>query len=184
MPVVIETREEFIQRHGGSPITSTRREVRVSPFGHMSTAVEVPDPGHWLLPDGAMIVHNTLGADALIEPPGDERARIELQLKYSRLRLKPMERDFELLKWALKGGDPFSWPPQYGAYHNDPKDALRHLKMLVTAERERGAALQERFDALPEVVAERERLAAVNRMQEDARRRAHRDEMEIDSISI
>lgn len=168
----IESEMEFIQRHGGPKV-----QVRFDT---------------WLLPDGASIVENGFGT-RLFEPPSDPKGRIRARIDYVQAKLAVAEKAFETLKGALLGnttqeGMPitYTWQEQeFGpAPGRDGTAALLVLKEI--ADRHRGVlqGLQQQYDALPEVQAERRKAADLERSQAEARSRESAKRLEIQAITI
>jgi hypothetical protein len=170
MGFYVEDQDEFIRRHGGSPVT-------------LSWGVQ-------LLPSGARTQDMGLGP-ALLEPPEALLPRLQAQRLYRDTRLKIFEKDFKALKLALMGmGRGFKWNAAlYGI--PDPLDgiqALRILQKLVLLEREHIATIDAELGQIPEIRAARERAAAAEALgrQIDASRaeREALDQQAIESITI
>jgi hypothetical protein len=170
MGFYVEEKEDFLRRHGGSPITLSR--------------------GVELLPSGAKVQDMGLGP-ALLEPPDGLLPRLQAQRLYRSTRLALFEKDFKALKLALMGiGKPVRWNAAlYGV--KDPMDgiaALQTLQRLVLLEREHIAVIDAEMGNIPEVRVARQAAAAAEagaRLADSQRaEREARDQQAIESITI
>lgn len=148
--IVIETYDEFVQRHGGHPL--------------------MVDSNHWLLSDGASVKRDFLGQPIFVEPPEETLERLQARRQYHDLWLGRAEADFNQLKAALLGHldqyhTPITWDwPQDGRYGSAPaaneryglpdgKAALKKLRSLILERRKTIAAIDDSIDALPQTKA-------------------------------
>ena len=82
MPQVIETRDEFLARHGGNLLKVGERR--------------------WLLPTGASVTNDGFGA-IFHEPPADPWENHEARRDYVQTQLERAEKDFRQLRGTLLG---------------------------------------------------------------------------------
>ncbi|KKN04017.1 hypothetical protein LCGC14_1101800 [marine sediment metagenome] len=164
MPIVIETLDEFVERHGGNPMS--------------------PDHHVQLLPTGAAVVPAPLGMPGsgprLVEPPDDPVLCQKQILLYLTLREKVAVDTFVRLKQKALGiGDgphsdaPFDnvlWRPNLWGKVPQPQDddevCLKALVVIVERERAALKAAKEIFHLLPEVVAKKQAAAAAEKVEQ------------------
>lgn len=172
MPTIIESPQEFTERHGGK-------------------AAMVKVKNRWLLPDGASMTHDGFNP-AMYEPPDDPASVLQVRATYHEARVEQLESDFHRLKRALLGAvddgmsATFRWPAdgRYGPPHPTGTAALRHLKRLVHAERVALAQVQEEIDGLPESIEARRRAEQDHKDRQFIDQQRSREQSAIDAISI
>lgn len=157
--IVVETRDEFVERHGGEPVELN---------------------GELLLPDGARIV--PADNNAKHEPPGDPYRRIRLQTFYWTRRVEIATNDFSEAQSAFR--QQAKWAKAYPSSCLPPppnaKEILRKLKGKVEHARQELAKVEKKFDATPQQQAKRR-----NRQLEAERQQRIDSQLgEIDSVQI
>lgn len=163
MPIITETREEFIARHGGNP-RRTRESLRLP-------------VGVFILPDGATYDWNGM-IERRAEPPTNPAQLLSLRRVYHAEWLEDAEKDFHRLKAILLGGpnglpfsERFAWDEtceqRYGAATSgDAVGALELIAAFVGRERKALARIDARIEALRE--SGRDRAAeAINKFADD-----------------
>lgn len=154
MPRVIESREEFIERHGGLPLV---------PLGR----------GAFLLASGARLQETEWGT-SYAEPPEDAEERLELRKQYHQTLKDKAEEAFRQLKEALAPAKSAEWEPKqfrwapgtdverfFGpAPSSDGAECLTFLRDRYRQYANAVADLDRQYARLPSVVEQRKRLRA------------------------
>jgi len=176
--ITIETQDEFVARHGGSPMQV--------------------DPHTWLLPDGASVtVHVGLGP-IMKEPPDDEYKRLQLQIQYEQTFLERTQRFFDRLKSSdlfCMSGWPDRWLPLPPGVERHERTGtvqgnytavgvLKHIRNVYRQHKARLNDLQSRLEQTPQA---RRQAEIEKTLRESARRRAlerSREQEEIRRITL
>jgi hypothetical protein len=174
----IETRDEFIERHGG------RKALLRMP------------KNEFLLPSGARLIENSLGTQ-YIEPPTGTEARLQAKRHYWATLAERTEKDFNALKAAVMGPrnpdevrTEYRWKEdEHGPLpDHQPTTALNVLRDLVRKYRAAVADIDRQYQALPSVVhrqrAEAARAEQARRIAEDAQRRAAAQRAAVAAITL
>lgn len=161
MPVtiVIESYEEFSERHGGSPMPVGARLV---------------------FPDGAM-VHGDNG-DIRAEPPTDPHAVLLLQRAYYDKAARLAEQEFHGARSQFSQQASFAarYPGQVPNAPENAAEILEDLKAIAQRHREKLAEINVALSATPQAEAQRQREAR----EADYRNRAAQTLAAINSVNL
>lgn len=160
MPELVYTTREAIEMHGG------RDKLRRV------------DGASYLLPTGAGVAlrNGDPHDEIFIPPPTDRKLLLERRRRYHGIGLQAAELDFAKLKAAIRGDGP---PPQWGAEaarryecpgFTTPEEmipVLQRIRSVVMVERAALARINADLARLPETMAERQRLADREQLQQE-----------------
>lgn len=169
MPQVTLSIDEFVAEHGGPA-------MRI-------------DSDVWLLADGAQYAKNyTPGSQPIQYPPPDDGlARLKSIRTYWRKRVEVVEDAFRKLKLSLlsQGFDRVVWQPHWGEVpQGDDVAQLKALAAAARREKETLKAVEQEFDQLPQVQAQRQREASLRQAEEQRARAEQERRRKIDAITI
>jgi len=174
MPTIVETHEEFAERHGNEPVLGVD-ETRRGTFVYATGAAAVQE-------------HHPRGNPLLVEPPPEGSLRnVQIRLAYWKRRVEIATTSFNKLKATLlgRGYDSIKWESHWGPRpEGSDVEILSALKTVVETERKGLAAVKREYAGHPEVI-ERKRQEKARAEAEQAKADAeHQRKLQINEIRI